>query len=506
MSHSPRLDVTVRGHAATRPDEVAFIDPVRTVTWAQLNDEADRVAGMLQRAGVEPGNRVGWLGPNSTAYPITLLGIWRAGAAVAGLNWRMPPEGVAASCAVIDVDHVVADHRFADAAAQAPSRTGVTVVEPGAEPWNSEEPIVRARSVGPDDEAIIYFTSGSTGTPKAVPLTHFAATAALQYADAHEYDESSRALIIPPVFHAAGSIWTNYGMDLGITQVYTEDPTPAGIVSALRDHRISHVILVPTLIHTLVEELKRTGESLPDLKHVAYGTSPITQSLLGEAMRILGCDFSQVYGLSEGGGALSFLWSRDHALDGPHTHRLKSAGKPGAGVEIEIRDMKGQSVPAGETGGLWVRGPSLTHGYIGNDEATKRSIVDGWLNTGDVARLDEDGYLYIEGRADDMILTGGENVHPQAVEEVLATMPGVQECAVYGIPDEHWGERVTAAVVTDAGADIDEEKVRAHCRQHLAGYQVPRTVLVLPELPRTATGKVMRTRLVEQTVEAVAGA
>lgn len=146
------------------------------------------------------------------------------------------------------------------------------------------------------------------------------------------------------------------------------------------------------------------------------------------------------------------------------------------------------------------RGPSLTHGYIGNEQATNRSIRDGWLDTGDVARLDEDGYLYIEGRADDMIQTGGENVHPQAVEEVLATMPGIQECAVYGIPDDHWGQRVTAAVVTTQGADVDEESVREFCRGRLAGYQVPRTVVVLPELPRTATGKVVRTRLVEDTV------
>lgn len=168
-------------------------------------------------------------------------------------------------------------------------------------------------------------------------------------------------------------------------------------------------------------------------------------------------------------------------------------------MDVEVRGPDRTVLPTGQSGELWCRAPSLARGYLGDPEATSRVLVDGWLNTRDVGSLDEDGYIYVQGRSDDMIQTGGENVHPQAVEEVLITMPGIAECAVFGVPDPHWGQRVTAAVVADPddiGAALTEQGITAWCTGRLAGYQVPKTILMLDELPRTASGKVKRTTLV----------
>ncbi|WP_165969012.1 fatty acid--CoA ligase family protein [Actinomadura sp. KC06] len=250
-----------------------------------------------------------------------------------------------------------------------------------------------------------------------------------------------------------------------------------------------------------MEELKRNPRSLPALKHVGYGASPITRTLLEEGLDLLGCDFSQVYGMTEAGGGLCFLPPEDHRTTGSNAHRLTSAGRPGNGVDVEVRNATGERLPTGRSGELWFRATSLTRGYLGDEEASRALIVDAWLNSRDVGRVDEDGYVYVEGRADDMIVTGGENVHPRAVEDVLASMPGVQDCAVYGVPDDHWGQAVAAALVADP-ATVTEADVVAYCKERLAGYQVPRRVLFVPDLPRTAAGKVVRKQLSDMTLAA----
>lgn len=498
MAPHATLDAAVRAHAAQRPGAEAFVDPHGTLTWAELDEAADRTAAMLAARGVGPGDRVGWLGPNSTAYPVVQFGAWRLGASVAGLNWRLPAGGLAVAGEMVALAHVVADVRMAEAAQAIRTRTGTSVAGPGSVPWAGHPRSATAHTWADDAEAMVYFTSGSTGRPKAVPLIRHAVEAAMEFRKVHDFRPTSRSLTVPPSFHTAGGIWINYGVRTGLTQVFTDDPTPSGLVDTFVRRRISHAILVPTLIHSIVEELRRNPRALPDLRHVGYGASPITKTLLEQALDLLGCDFSQVYGMTEAGGGLCFLWPEEHRTTGPNAHRLASAGRPGTGVDVEVRDAAGERLPVGRSGELWFRAPTLTHGYIGDAEASRTLIADGWLNSRDVGRVDEDGYVYIEGRADDMIVTGAENVHPQAVEEVLAAMPGIQECAVYGVPDEHWGQVVAAAIVADP-AKVTEADVVAHCKDRLAGYQVPRRMLFVSDLPRTAAGKVIRKQLSDMT-------
>lgn len=486
------IDDAVRHHAAERGDSVALMTPHHRLTWAELDAAADRCAGYLADHGVGPGDRVAWLGPNEAGYPITLLGAWRRGATIVGLNFRLPAPELRALSAEIGLAHTIVDTRFEALAAHL--RSGQLTHVDAREIWPpTDQHSVDTIATDDDAEAMLYFTSGSTGHPKAVPLTRRAVEATIPYASVHEFTPDSRVLIIPPSFHAAGATWTNYGLQIGVTTVYSDDPSPAGIAQAIADNAITHTILVPTLIHSLLDELRRNPRPLESLQHVGYGASPITQHLLNQAIEILGCDFCQVYGLSESGGGVAFLLPADHLGESPA--HLASAGRPGMDVDVEVRDPDGRVLGRNESGELWFRAPSLTKGYLGNPEATGRVLVDGWLNSRDVGFLDDDGYIYVLGRSDDMIQTGGENVHPQAVEEVLATLPGVTECAVYGTPDDHWGQRVTAAIVADAVTTLSADDVIAWCSGKLASYQIPKTVIFVDALPRTATGKVKRTEL-----------
>ncbi|MGV9711545.1 class I adenylate-forming enzyme family protein [Gordonia sp. NPDC003424] len=500
MSTAESIDQAVRRHASERPQAPAFIDPQRSLTWADLDASADRCAGLLADLGVGPGDRIGYLGPNTVAYPLTLLGAWRRGASIVGLNFRLPADGLRRVTEEVALAHVVVDARFTDVADRL-SVGGVTVVDSGAQ-WPAADQ-APAATVDPhdDDEALVYFTSGSTGNPKGVPLTRRAVEATIPYADVHHFTPDSRALVIPPTFHAAGATWANYACAIGFTTVYTDDASPAGIARSLAEYDITHTLMVPTLIHALLDELKRHPRDLTSLQHIGYGAAPITQHLLHEAIDILGCEFCQVYGLSESGGGVAFLLADDHV--GASPRHLASAGRPGIGVDVEVRDATGRPLAVGTSGELWFRAPTLTEGYLNSPEASREVIVDGWLNTRDVGFVDDEGYIFVQGRADDMIQTGGENVHPQVVEEVIAAMPGIVECAVFGTSDPHWGQRVTAAIVTDR--EITDSDLIAWCRSRLAGYQVPKTVVILDALPRTATGKVQRKALAGLAASAPAG-
>lgn len=493
---SSSVDTAVRHRADTDPSGIAFVDPHQTLTWRELDESADRVAQLLADHGVGPGARVALLVQNSAAYPPVLLGVWRRRAALASLNWRLPAADLRAAAESIGVKHLIVGAEFAELAPQ--SGIPVTILDP-------QLPFVDGREADPasvlepaaDDEAMIYFTSGTTGLPKAVSISHDAVEGALQYRMIHDFDSDTRSLVVPPIFHAAGAMWLNYGLASGATQFFVDDASPAGMVDALQRHEITHAILVPALIHAVVAHLENDPVPLPTLGHVGYGASPIALPLLRKAVALLDCDFCQVYGMSESGGGISFLRPEDHALDAADPRHLTSIGRPGPGVEVRVREIGGgDDLPIGESGELWWRAPSMMREYIGREADTNRLLVGGWFNSRDVGRLDAEGYVFVEGRSDDMIQTGSENVHPNEVEAVIAQVPGVSECAVFGAPDDRWGEVVVAAVVASSPA-LTVEDIAAHCREHLAGYKCPKQIRLIQTLPRTATGKVLRRDLAQ---------
>jgi acyl-CoA synthetase (AMP-forming)/AMP-acid ligase II len=265
--------------------------------------------------------------------------------------------------------------------------------------------------------------------------------------------------------------------------------------------------MVPTLIQMMLDEQDKSGRATPTLQLVAYGTSPITSSLLTRAMARLGCSFTQMYGSTEAGGIITRLAVADHVVNGPGDTRLRSAGRPMPGIAVKVVDPVSRAdLGLGEVGELVVRTPWVMQGYWQDKEATD-SVIDagGWLRTHDAARLDADGYVYISGRLDDVIISGGEYVHPAEVEEVLAALPGLAGASLAGVPDPHWGEMVAAAVVADGSQPLTEQQVIDYCRARLAGYKCPRRVVFVDELPRNATGKIVRRRVRDLLIAGIDG-
>lgn len=500
---------SVRRWAREKPDEPAFVGPQASLTWAQLDVAADRCAAYLRDLGVGPHSRIGWLGHNDIAYPVLLVAARRRRAALAGLNWRLTADELRQTIDAVIPGVIVADHHTTSLlhSAGAPESTEVVALTSSSVfPWDDtavdptadlSDDAIGAGPGGTEEIALFWYTSGSTGAPKAVALGADRNELQVAFPMPFIVPDGSRFLVIPPVFHIAGSVWVQYGLTRGAAVYFTDDSTPAGIVRALSDNRITHALMVPALLTVLVAELRVRPQPL-FLDYILYGTSPIAPDLLRDCIELLGCRFGQIYGLTEAGGVVCGLTDSERHLTGPHAGRLLSTGQalPGSGVEMRVAGAgdADAAADADEVGELYLRTPTLMLGYW-RDGAPLGPVreTDEWLGTGDLARIDDDGFVYIVGRADDMIITGGENVQPGEVEAVIARMDGISEYAVFGKDHPKWGQSVAAAVVTTTS--VDPADVIAFCRNNLAHYKCPTEVYVLDELPRTATGKILRGRL-----------
>ena len=257
-------------------------------------------------------------------------------------------------------------------------------------------------------------------------------------------------------------------------------------------------MFVPAVLQFLLMTPGVEDTDFSSLRMITYGASPISEKVLVASMERFGCDFAQAYGLTETSGGVVLLHPEDHDPGGPRAHRLRAAGRPVPGVELRIVTADGSSAPTGEIGEVWIRSPSTMTGYWNKPDATTDAITpDGWFRTGDAGRLDDDGYLYIEDRVKDMVITGGENVYPAEVESVLMSHPSVADAAVIGVPDERWGETVKAIVVPAPGVTADADELIAWCRERLAGYKCPTSVDWAEMLPRNPSGKILKRELRE---------
>jgi fatty-acyl-CoA synthase len=323
------------------------------------------------------------------------------------------------------------------------------------------------------------YTSGTTGVPKGAVLSHGAVTANLvQVSLAHPASAGDRGLVVLPMFHAAVIPAALSVLFRGGSVIVLDDFDPERVVDVLARERIAVATLVPAMLAACLDH---ANVRFPALRSIYYGASPIAEDTLRWSLDAFGCGFVQSYGMTESAQALTFLSPEDHrvALDG-RTDLLLAAGRPAAGTELRI----------GELGEILARGPQLMSGYWERPEATAEALRDGWLHTGDAGRIDGEGYLFVEDRIKDLIVSGGENVYPRTVEDVLHGHPAIAEAAVIGVPDERWGEAVKAVVVVRA--ECSEDELIAHCRTRLGGFERPRSIDFVAELPRTATGKVLK--------------
>ena len=311
---------------------------------------------------------------------------------------------------------------------------------------------------------------------------------------------ADRYLIVAPLYHAAAAIASFWAVRQGAFLYLMEDFDPSAVVRVLSEQRIAASTLVPAMIQAcLVAVPDVATRRYPELRFIIYGASPIAAETLRRAIEVFGCGFAQGYGMTETTAGATFLTPKEHerALAGK-PERLLSCGRPLPGTEVRVVDAGDVDVPVGSVGEILLRGPQLMRGYWNLPEATSEALAGGWMHTGDAGRLDAEGFLYIQDRVKDMIVSGGENIYPREVENVLFEHPAVADVAVIGVPDLRWGEAVKALVVLRPGARAAEDELVEFCRGPLAGFKRPRSVEFMGELPRNASGKVLKKDLREK--------
>jgi acyl-CoA synthetase (AMP-forming)/AMP-acid ligase II len=353
---------------------------------------------------------------------------------------------------------------------------------------------------GTDDQSgevfLQLYSSGTTGRPKGVMLTHDNFMSVRSMVDElWNVRQDSRLMVAMPMYHIAGVIFTCGPVYVGAPAVIMREPDPVGIARAIEAHRVTHVFLVPVLLMLMQQTPQVREADLSSLRVLMYGASPISDDVLQGAMRLLpNTAFMQVYGLTETTGAITYLPHADHRPG----ERLRSAGVPNSTTELKIIDpTSGEELPTGEVGEIVCRTPQNMRGYWSMEQATRDTLMPGgWLRTGDAGYVDEDGYLFIHDRVKDMIISGGENIYPAEVENVLMGHPAVADCAVIGVPDPKWGETPKAIVVRDGTAgEVTEQEIIGFCRDRLAHFKCPASVEFTDAIPRNPTGKVLKRQL-----------
>ena len=490
--------------AARAPMQTGLIFEGRAYTYAEMNDRTNQAAAALQALGVRRGDRIAWIARNLAIFWDALFGAAKIGAVMTPINWRLAPAEIAQILADSEAAVLVGEKDFItpleDAGAKLPAKT--LMLETGAGSFdalvNTQDAVEAKCAAHIDDAFIQLYTSGTTGLPKGVVLSHRAYQAnneinANERVLAPKFDNEV-AIHALPHFHVAG---VNFGMmaiarAMPIVQLRQFDPV--AIVKAAQDAEAVNSFFVPAMIMMILEAAKAAEVSLENFSNVSYGAAPMPEPLLNAAMQAMPhATFTQFYGSTENCGAVTRLVHDDHAAG---LKQRASAGKPWFNTEVKICDPEsGAALGEGATGEIWMRSGAVMDGYWKREDATGEAIVDGWYRTGDAGYLDEDGYLYVCDRVKDMIISGGENIYPAEIENVLAQHPAVLEAAIIGAPDEKWGEVVKAFVVKRAGTDLSADDITTHLADRVAKFKMPREIAFIGALPRNPSGKILKTEL-----------
>ena len=499
------LDDRLEYWARATPDAEAFTYLGRTWTWAEWEQRVRRLAGALRGLGVGRGDVVSFLDKNHPACVELTLAAASLGAANAIVSFRLAGDEVdyavndaGAKVLVVGSELMPLVERIRDRLTTVEHVIEVTPDGVDEDAYEallaSAEPLGRDEAVEPGDVCLVMYSSGTTGRPKGIALTQACMVA--HTVNAHEgwgFDPGDKNMVSMPLFHVGGSSYVLFGIHDGVPSVMTRDPDGASLAGAIMQGA-NRTFLVPAVLAQVLQSGEDAIKVFGRLKTYCYGAAPMPLPLLRAAIEAWpDTDFIQVYGLTEVSGVVTHLMPEAHR-DEAHPERLVSAGQPIPGVEVRVVDPESlEDVPAGTHGELWFRTPQLMVGYLNNPEATAEVITeDGWFRSGDLGRVDEAGFVYVEDRLKDMIISGGENIYSPEVERVLAEHPAVAEVAVIGVPDERWGETVKAVVSLKPGADAGEGELIAWCRERLAHFKCPTSVDVLDALPRNPTGKILK--------------
>jgi acyl-CoA synthetase (AMP-forming)/AMP-acid ligase II len=493
-------------------DVVYAIQGNKALTYHQALLAINQFANTCISNGLQVGDRIAILSKNSIEYLLFYYAAGKAGLAPVPLNFRLAPREwvyiindsgakvVFASAAYIDaIDEIRSELKNVD--------TFVAIESPEKEGWKDYYKWLEGHStkapklnVEHSFDAYQMYTSGTTGHPKGAVISHNAVSHnVIQTSAFLECQRGEKFLIVAPLYHAAAAVSSFICAFKGSTIYLQEDFNPGDVVKAIVQEKIIHATLVPAMIQACLVYVPNIAQyDFSNLRYIAYGASPISENTLKTAMQVFKCDFIQVYGMTEATVALTALLAEPHrmALQGK-PQLLLSAGRPIPGTEIRIVDLDDNDVPIGTTGEIIARGPQLMKGYWNKPEATEETLRNGWLHTGDAGYIDEDGFLYVQDRVKDMIVSGGENVYPRAIEDVLYQHPAIADAAVIGVPDEKWGETIKALVVLRKDQTITSEDLINYCRTRLGGFECPTSVDFIEALPRNPSGKVLKRQLRE---------
>ena len=483
--------------ADSYPDNTAVVDGKHRFTYAQAIDRVQGLARFLAEQGIRPGDRVSIIEDNSHVFFEAYFAAAGLGAILNPLNTRLAAPEIAAILKDAGSRFIIAGKRFADLV---PIEEVLYADETYEQAVGSGGDFQPAK-IKADDVAQLYYTSGTTGRPKGVMLTHknvcLHAQAAIEELDLTGSDVWGH---IAPMFHLADA-WATFAItQVGGCHVMVRRFNAETVMDVIEKERITISNLIPTMLNLMTKHPRVADFDCSSIRVILSGGAPISPEVVKSTMQIFGCDYIQTYGMTETSPYLTVSILEEHLKQLPPDEQLKfkaKTGRPFKSVELKVVDEQGCEVaPDGEqVGEIWAKGETVTPGYWNNPEETGNSFTDGWLRTGDLAVVDEEGYVNIVDRKKDMIVTGGENVYSTEVENVLYAHPAVLEAAVFGVPDKTWGEAVVAAVVIKKGKSAGQEELIRFCKRHLASYKTPKVVIYLDELPKTGSGKISKKQL-----------
>ena len=484
-------------------DKIALSFADRRTSYGQLHDEIATCAGALANLDPCAGSSVGILSLNCDRAIIGFYGAMWAGKVPNYLNIRWSIFELSASVDDFVPSILLVDKMFLEMGLDLKARCScvehVILLEeqdelpPGVLSYTNalaQASPISDQSVGEHEMAFLNYTGGTTGKGKGVIHSHASHIATLGMCLSENLFTRGRTLMTMPLFHISGIGISNAALMAGNSLYILPAYDPVKVLQTLQDNEVEQAFMVPTMWQVLLHHADFPNHDLSALRYLRYGGSPIDETLMMELKAALpNVDCMQIYGQTEG-LPVSMLHDCDHTAQGVESGRTRSAGTICYGVELEIRDPEGNMLPPGDIGEITFAGPMLMLGYLNMPEKTAETLIDGRLHTGDAGFLTEDGYLHVVDRIKDMIITGGENVYSAEVETIIMQLAGVEQCALIGLADEKWGERVHAEVILKPGESLGEEDIITHCKTYLAGYKTPRSVAFVDAIPLTAVGKV----------------
>lgn len=479
------------------PDRLCVVEAERRLTFAQVDDRANRAAGAFRDAGLATGGRVAVLAKNEIEYLEIQFACQRGGLVLVPLNYRLSRADLQAILDDCTPELLIYSSDFVEMAEslEVPRiwHMAGSDENDGYGARIGAAAAIRREIEDPDADALLMYTSGTTGRAKGVRVTN---RIQLARSVALALEVAPRAgdvyLQVAPMFHQAQTFSYSFAM-AGAPNIMVKDFVPTEVLALIEAHGVTHSLLVPTMISMMTREPTMSSTDLSSLRCLFYGSSPIPAPELLKALEAFGCDFLQIYGMTETGPATSLRPEHHDPVARPDL--LRSAGRVVPTFEVSVVDSLGHAVPRGDVGEVLIAGPGVMSGYWNMPEDTRTALEGGAMHTGDVGYLDDQAFLFITDRLKDIIISGGENVSSTEVESVVSGHSSVRECAVVGIRDDILGERVHAVVVLESGSELDETSILEFCRADLSGFKRPRSVSVVDALPRNALGKVQKNLL-----------